>query len=358
MSQNDLVIANQSFPATRADINSALQALGSSNSGTTEPATIYANMFWYDTTTKILKLRSEANDAWISVGYFDQSANAFRILDDTQVTNTSGTQTGLLGDQATATWEAGTGTTQSLVSPANVKAAIVQNSPTPAMYAYDVQEFTSSGTWTKPASAASGDVVIVWGVGGGGGGAKDTNQQSDAGGGNGGIGFLWRINNIASLASTRSVVIGAGGAGKVGASGNGSNGGNTSFGTSGQYGYCRFTGGNGGLNNEGVNGRQTIIFYSDTANANRTCWWGNEGIGGSGILEPFPSEYGGGGGGTSSFSSGFGAASAWGGHGGEGGTNANGQVGGFRGGGGGATQNNTGGAGGDGYMQVTSYRIS
>jgi hypothetical protein len=123
MSQNDLVIANQSFPATREDINSALQALGSSNSGTTEPDTIYANMFWYDTTAKILKLRSEANDAWISVGYFDQSANAFRILDDTQITNTSGTQTGLLGDQATATWEAGTGTTQSLVSPASIKSA-------------------------------------------------------------------------------------------------------------------------------------------------------------------------------------------------------------------------------------------
>ena len=124
MSQNDLVIANQSFPATRADINSALQALGSSNSGTTEPATIYANMFWYDTTAKVLKLRSEANDAWISLGYFDQSANAFRILDDTQVTDTSGTQTGLLGDQDTATWTTGTSTTESLVSPAKVKAAV------------------------------------------------------------------------------------------------------------------------------------------------------------------------------------------------------------------------------------------
>jgi hypothetical protein len=129
MSQNDLVIANQSFPATRADINSALQALGSSNSGTTEPATTYANMFWYDTTAKVLKLRSEANDAWISIGYFDQSANAFRILDNTQVTDTSGTQTGLLGDQATATWEAGTGTTESLVSPAKVKAAVIAAAP-------------------------------------------------------------------------------------------------------------------------------------------------------------------------------------------------------------------------------------
>ena len=46
------------------------------------------------------------------------------LLDDTQVVNSSGTQTGLIGDQATATWEAGTATTESLVSPAKVKAAV------------------------------------------------------------------------------------------------------------------------------------------------------------------------------------------------------------------------------------------
>jgi hypothetical protein len=84
MSQNDLVIANQSFPATRADINSALQALGSLNSGATEPATTYAHMPWSDTTTDILKVRSAANDAWISIGYLDQIANTFKLLDDVE----------------------------------------------------------------------------------------------------------------------------------------------------------------------------------------------------------------------------------------------------------------------------------
>ena len=69
MSQNDLVIANQAFPATRADITSALQALGSTNSGPSAPSTTYANMMWYDTTSNILKIRAEANDAWISIGY-------------------------------------------------------------------------------------------------------------------------------------------------------------------------------------------------------------------------------------------------------------------------------------------------
>ena len=124
MSQNDLVIDNQSFPATRADINSALQALGSLNSGAAAPSTTYANMLWYDTTNNTLKMRSEANSAWISVGYLDQSSNAFRIFDDTQVVNSSGTQTGVIGDQATALWEAGTSTTESLVSPAKVKSAV------------------------------------------------------------------------------------------------------------------------------------------------------------------------------------------------------------------------------------------
>lgn len=124
MSQHDFNIANQSAPSFRTDLNNALQALATLSSGATAPSTTFANMLWYDTANNILKMRSEADDAWISIGYLDQTANAFRILDDTQVANTSGTQTGLLGDQATATWEAGTGTTESLVSPAKVKAAI------------------------------------------------------------------------------------------------------------------------------------------------------------------------------------------------------------------------------------------
>lgn len=123
MSQHDFDIANQTASNARADINSALQALVSNSSGGSEPATKYANQFWYDTTNNILKLRNEANSAWLNVGYIDQTGG-FRVLDDTQVVNTSGTQTGLLGDQSQATWESGAGTTESLVSPAKIKAAI------------------------------------------------------------------------------------------------------------------------------------------------------------------------------------------------------------------------------------------
>lgn len=129
MSQNDLVISNQTFPATRADINDALQALGSTNSGASAPSTTYSNMMWYDTTSNILKIRAEANDAWINIGYLDQSLDTFKILDDTIVATTGGATTGLIGDQTTGTWETGTGTTESLVSPAKVKASVIANAP-------------------------------------------------------------------------------------------------------------------------------------------------------------------------------------------------------------------------------------
>lgn len=128
MSQNDFVIDNASFPATRDDLTNAFQALASNSSMDTEPETTYANMFWYDTGYNLLKMSSEAKDAWISVGYFDQTTNEFAILDDTKVVNAAGTQTALLGDQATSAWQAGTSTTESLVSPAKIRAATMGDS--------------------------------------------------------------------------------------------------------------------------------------------------------------------------------------------------------------------------------------
>ena len=127
MSQHDFIIANQTASSARSDINSGLQALASNNSGASAPTTTYANMWWYDTGANLLKIRNEGDSAWINVAYVKQSTNKFEILDDTKLVTTSGTQAGLLGDQTTATWQAGTGTTESLVSPAKIKAAIDAN---------------------------------------------------------------------------------------------------------------------------------------------------------------------------------------------------------------------------------------
>jgi hypothetical protein len=80
MSQHDLDIANQGFPATRADLNLALKALGSLQSGATAPSTTYANMLWYDTANNILKIRNEDNDAFISLFTLDQTADNIEAL--------------------------------------------------------------------------------------------------------------------------------------------------------------------------------------------------------------------------------------------------------------------------------------
>lgn len=87
MSQHDMSIANQGFPAFRADLNSALQALVSNNSGTTAPATTYANMPWYDTTNHIFKIRNEDNDAWISVFTLDQTTDAIAAIGSVTLAN-------------------------------------------------------------------------------------------------------------------------------------------------------------------------------------------------------------------------------------------------------------------------------
>lgn len=68
MAQHDYSIANQSGLAFRADLNNALAAIVSQNSGASEPSTTYAYQWWADTTTGLLKLRNAANSAWITIG--------------------------------------------------------------------------------------------------------------------------------------------------------------------------------------------------------------------------------------------------------------------------------------------------
>lgn len=72
MAQHDYVIANDTAASVRADINDALAAIASNNSGASEPSTTYANQWWYDSTNDILKIRNEADTAWINILSLDQ----------------------------------------------------------------------------------------------------------------------------------------------------------------------------------------------------------------------------------------------------------------------------------------------
>ena len=59
MAQHDYDIANQSFPAFRTDLNGVLEAINTSNSGTSRPSGAVAGTIWLDTsggvTAHILK---------------------------------------------------------------------------------------------------------------------------------------------------------------------------------------------------------------------------------------------------------------------------------------------------------------
>jgi hypothetical protein len=93
MAQHDYVIDNQSASAARTDINNVLQAIVSQNSGATAPSTTVANMIWYDTSTDLLKMRNEANSAFITLGTIDQTNNVFNpnFLPATQAEAEAGT---------------------------------------------------------------------------------------------------------------------------------------------------------------------------------------------------------------------------------------------------------------------------
>jgi len=83
MAQHDYNIANQSFPATRTDINNVLSAINSSNSGTSRPSGAVAGTIWLDTsggaTAHTLKFYDGADD--ISLATINTTANTVNWLD-------------------------------------------------------------------------------------------------------------------------------------------------------------------------------------------------------------------------------------------------------------------------------------
>lgn len=79
MSQHDMNIANQGFPAFRSDLNDALAALASTSAGATAPSTTFAQQLWYDSTNNLLKMRNTDNDAWITLAYFDQTNDEWEV---------------------------------------------------------------------------------------------------------------------------------------------------------------------------------------------------------------------------------------------------------------------------------------
>jgi len=96
MAQNDLVIANQTFPIFRSDLNSALQAIQTTHSGTSLPTGALAGQIWLDTTnatSPTLKFYDGTDS--ISLATINYTANTVDWLDSSvTITGLSTTATG------------------------------------------------------------------------------------------------------------------------------------------------------------------------------------------------------------------------------------------------------------------------
>lgn len=80
MAQHDYTIADADGTTFLADLNSALQAIATANSGTAAPATLYAGQMWIDTNTPsstlwTLSIYSGSNH--IPICYIDTTSNGF-----------------------------------------------------------------------------------------------------------------------------------------------------------------------------------------------------------------------------------------------------------------------------------------
>jgi len=73
MAQHDYDIGNANGANFRSDLNNVLDAVHSTNSGSSEPSTTVAYMLWADTSNNLLKCRNGANNAWISLGAINQT---------------------------------------------------------------------------------------------------------------------------------------------------------------------------------------------------------------------------------------------------------------------------------------------
>ena len=158
MAQHDYVIANGTGAAVRSDINGALAAIVSNNSGATAPSTTYAYMPWADTTTGLFKIRNAANNGWITLYQLDGEWSTIALENGTAGAPSiyfkdSGTDTGIYSPGADQVAISTGGTVRLSLSTTAVSSALAIDHPLGAVGTPSIT-FTgdlNTGLWSPAA---------------------------------------------------------------------------------------------------------------------------------------------------------------------------------------------------------------
>lgn len=272
MSQHDMNIANGPGAAFRSDLNGALGAIASQNSGASAPSPTFPCQVWGDTGTMRIKKRNSTNTAWLDMGPLDSelrdavgavmfavgggAANAYTATYAPAVTaltdNLTLDTTAIAANTGASTFAPNGVTAKPIVSLAHaalVGGEFAVNSRISLKYSLtldswilisasggsgvsgrllNVRVFSTPGTFTYTETPGTKKVFPqVQAAGGAGGGAPATGAGVVSLGAPGGAG-AYAENLITSGFSGVTITVGAGGTGVSAATGN--NGGPSSFG--------------------------------------------------------------------------------------------------------------------------------
>ena len=87
MAQHDFNIANQSFPATRSDINNVLTAINTTQLGTSAPSSAAQGTLWIDSGTSGV-LKSKLNDGTDNIELLQVNISSNAVTSTMSVTGT------------------------------------------------------------------------------------------------------------------------------------------------------------------------------------------------------------------------------------------------------------------------------
>jgi len=154
MSQHDYVIANGSGSAVRSDINDALGAIQSLNSGSSAPSTTVAYMLWLDTSNNLLKMRNGSNNDWVEIGLSNAANLGLALL-------AGATFTGEVVFNSTGSIQLPSGTTaQRPGSPTN--GDLRYNSTEHEVEAYKNGGWANVGSGQGATGGDDGDNAVFW----------------------------------------------------------------------------------------------------------------------------------------------------------------------------------------------------